>query len=357
MDRLNGVQFLRFVAALMVVTAHALQGIHLHSTELGFPDLRMNSFYATQDAGALGADIFFLISGLIIGLVVKSPLYKGVEGANLFLRKRFLRIVPLYWLCTILYALFLYFIVDGGFNLEQLLFSLLFIPYEGHQTLFVGWSLNFEMLFYLIVFLVMFLPRALMNFVIPILFLILVSIGSFYDFSSYTLNMWSSSLVLEFVGGFILSVFYLKYQHKMRAIPKAFWFLCLGLVCVWFGFIVVYGFAQVPIPRFIWFGVPSGLLLLSVLGLEESFKKGALACFSRLGDSSYSLYLVHTFVIYACIHTWSWLELGVYLPTEVCLLIILVLSVYVGKASYKYMEKPLIRRFSRRPLLKVKAIS
>ena len=101
-------------------------------------------------------DIFFVISGLVIYLSTRDkPIAPGQ-----FLLNRVLRIVPAYWFYTLLMALLLLvasrWMPHQVFDGQHLLLSLLFIPAENpggyglYPTLNVGWTLNFEMFFYLL---------------------------------------------------------------------------------------------------------------------------------------------------------------------------------------------------------------
>ena len=76
-----------------------------------------------------------------------------------FFIKRLIRIVPLYWIVTIaifLISIFLpQYLNNTSNNYLHLIKSLLFIPFDkngtGHFPVhFLGWSLNFEIIFYLL---------------------------------------------------------------------------------------------------------------------------------------------------------------------------------------------------------------
>ncbi len=100
---------------------------------------------------------FFVISGFIMLVTTtKNPL-----GAKKFLELRIVRVVPLYWLMTLLMvgcaALIPYEFKTMQLSVPAVVKSLLFIPYNslsfpGHPwpLLVPGWSLNYEMFFYLL---------------------------------------------------------------------------------------------------------------------------------------------------------------------------------------------------------------
>ena len=99
-----------------------------------------------------GVSIFFVISGFIMCFITR-------QSAEDFLPKRIIRIVPMYWLCTIAFVvinhrLFKLFKPSTwttdttlAIDIPQ---SLLFLPSEKAPLLGVGWTLNFEIYFYLV---------------------------------------------------------------------------------------------------------------------------------------------------------------------------------------------------------------
>src|SRR5882672_247790 len=153
---LDSVQALRALAALCVVVYHV-------------------DFVGR---GAFGVDIFFVISGFIICHVTA----KDHDG---FLRKRLIRIVPLYWAGTLcLYCLGLVAprLLQSEPTLSGLVNSLLFIPYakEGgrvYPILFLGWTLNYEMFFYALFACALALNRRLAPITVCAALVVLVAAG------------------------------------------------------------------------------------------------------------------------------------------------------------------------------------
>lgn len=85
---------LRGVAALLVLATH------LQSSIVGFyPSGWLAAHPAVarvMEHGAIGVDVFFLISGFIVFLAARRVIYAG-RGVRVFLLKRFLRIFLPYW--------------------------------------------------------------------------------------------------------------------------------------------------------------------------------------------------------------------------------------------------------------------
>ena len=128
----DSIQALRGLAALFVVFQH----------------IRFLNF------GAFGVDIFFCISGFMI-------MFTTEKSTKYFLRKRLIRILPLYYLMTLVtylsLLLFPSMFQQTRHNLSHLVKSLLFVPFDIGGGIIqplvrIGWTINCEMLFYLLFF-------------------------------------------------------------------------------------------------------------------------------------------------------------------------------------------------------------
>src|ERR1700733_8304140 len=133
-SRLLSIQILRAVAALSVMITHLWWGLFT-------PDFFL---------GAVGVDLFFVISGFIM-VYVSEPLFGQKSSPTTFFVRRVVRIVPLYWMITVA-------ILIGGHSLGlrpnttwlNIVGSFMFIPTthaDGttEPVLLVGWTLNYEM--------------------------------------------------------------------------------------------------------------------------------------------------------------------------------------------------------------------
>lgn len=134
-ERIEIIQIIRFLGAVCIVLYHSgLVGEH----------------------GYFGVEIFSIISGYIIVYSTRQT-----EDRKNFLLKRFIRIVPLYWLMTLfMYAIICLYpalSIMSEAKPEYLIKSMLFLPFQNSRgynvpILGVGWTLNYEVLFYLIFF-------------------------------------------------------------------------------------------------------------------------------------------------------------------------------------------------------------
>ena len=150
-ERITAIQALRGIAALAVAIGHARIAAYWLARRYGEGGPPPGQF------GGWGVDLFFVISGFV--MVHASAEWFARPGARgVFVKRRLIRIVPLYWLATLL-VFFGALLRPDLFNsttanVPELLKSLFFIPYRkesGHMfpMLFVGWTLNYEMYFYL----------------------------------------------------------------------------------------------------------------------------------------------------------------------------------------------------------------
>lgn len=332
---ISSIQFLRAVAALMVVWFHA--------------EFLANAYggyrFDFGNAGAAGVDVFFVISGFIITYVTHG---RGVSPRD-FLVRRLIRIAPPYWFYTsitvgILLALpsaFTHLRFDTGHVLMSYLFMLSQNNANSVGTVLgVGWSVCFEAYFYVLFAAVIVLPRPLATLWISgvlIVGALLENLVAAPPFSFVAL----SALPLEFLAGHFLASLYLR---GIR-LPRLLAYFALG---VGFALIGVAGEANVVANNFdpwrvVHFGLPAICLTAGFLSLDGPggilFPALALA----IGDASYSLYLSHQFVQFAIGKAWTFLGLHERLPAIALLVVALVLPVAAGMLAFRWMERPITR--------------
>lgn len=149
-NKLIYLEFLRLVSALLVFITHFSQTSGLRS--------QSELWHWLENLGHVGVDIFFVLSGFVIPLALTS---RPGRGATSFLRGRLKRLVPVYWLITTLAIAVLFFSEQlaiehslDGLSPQILLtsFSFTSLIFLGKMPLVAqGWTLEFEMGFYLVV--------------------------------------------------------------------------------------------------------------------------------------------------------------------------------------------------------------
>lgn len=196
MKQLYNIQALRGLAAMMVVLHHL-------AIPIPFFDANDRSMF---HHGQAGVDIFFIISGFIMA-------YGALQGPDepaAFMRRRLIRIIPLYWLVTgIVFALTLTaprlfpLITASWTALAQ---SLLFIPQPRPPVLLVAWTLNFEMLFY-VIFAMGLVWTGRARFIVPVATIgALVLIGLTQVSQGYLFQFFTDPIMLEFCAGIGLAL-------------------------------------------------------------------------------------------------------------------------------------------------------
>ncbi|MFA7412977.1 MAG: acyltransferase [Rhizobium sp.] len=273
---LNGIQYLRAAAAIAVVLFHAAEKTGYHFA-----------------IGAAGVDVFFVISGFIMWVVTARREPKPLQ----FLRARIRRIVPVYWLAT---AVMVAGALGGLFpnlvlSLQHVLASLFFVPARSPSdgkiwpVLVQGWTLNYEMFFYVVFACALLLPRAWRLPVMAVLFGLLVIAGASLDTDNPVILTYTRPILLEFVAGMVIGELWLK--GRVPAPAAGFALIVLALS----------GFAYIQVEglRFdaLVCGPLAAALVTGVLALEAGRRIRFVPVAALLGDASYSIYLWHTFAI------------------------------------------------------------
>ena len=342
-QRIHSLQILRFIAAFLVFIGHSQHEL------LELLGAQADGWTFVPLDWGLGVDIFFVISGFVMYFLTADGF--GVTGGpGDFMRRRLIRIVPLYWLFSLLMlAALAHAARSGGLPLPSSLniaFSFLFLP--GPQcadycfpVFSLGWTLNYEMMFYCIFAVGLFFSRKVGLALIfgTILFLMLAALVAPPSWTM--LRFWGYPMTGEFLAGIALAA---AFRSGIRIPPLiAIALIISGIVAA----VLFYQFgAYQSVTRLITGGVPAVLIVsATVLGLEPK----RLGHFGRMlvigGDASYALYLWHPFGIKigAAIATRLPMSFSPYVFFALCTVIVLVGAVFI----HHFIERPAIARLSR----------
>ncbi len=354
--RLVLLQILRALAAIAVLLGH-VQGIIL----VGGVTLGTHPWTLARFPGGSGVDLFFAISGFII--LNSSASDAGAPGGRMrFFRKRVVRLVPLYWLATLAFLPILLVgrIAPRGDLARALTASLLFIPHAavvGPVGVFpvydLGWTLNFEMFFYLVFGLFLSRPVGAAGVASGLLLVLLVVAGAMFPGSGVLRSVWTAPILLEFVLGLLAGM---AFRSSSRP-PLA---ACL--------FAVVLGLALLAgdpmhlatkrpgsvtpndLGRVLGWGVPAALILSGAVFVEKGRSiplVRPVKWLRTLGDASYSLYLAHPIVLIVLVKVWNRaapLPMRRELTTWPALGLVLVgAAIASGLAVHRFVEIPLTR--------------
>lgn len=360
MLKLPNIQILRAVAALAVVFYHA--GIETTNICKAVGKTCSYDFWV----GAFGVPLFFIISGFI--MVTTSWNSFGVKGAPLdFMRRRITRIVPLYWLVTTV-AVVGIILSPSMLNVPVLdplyiAASYLFWPIERVNGLVrpianLGWTLNLEMMFY-VVFMVTLLFNRTRGLILGIAFLagmsLLQSAGIFAKASplhSVPLNFWADPIILNFIMGMLIAVIYRKgfrvnFTQSILLVAIALVGILLDgnfsgtLDAMSEDHIVNRIAAMIPM---------MALFVAGALGPQVNVEQKLWRAGISVGDASYSLYLIHPFILRPAAKIWAKL-VGNHLPVWTFTVTAIFLALAIGSIVYLYFERPLTKYFGRKPKL------
>ena len=334
-----GLQVLRFVAAMLVAALHITQAISVHVTGQGSAHYWL--------AGTVGVDIFFVISGFVMtvstqGLPRQAP--ARWDAAVVFMKRRILRIVPLYWFYTLLKVALVIAIpsiaVDATIAPGHLAASLFFVPAMSPRgwvqpVLPVGWTLNFEMLFYVVFTMAIALGAPRIRFCVAVL-LALFLVGDLFP-QFVPLAFYSTSMVFEFILGMCIAHALMHYRSPGPA---------LGAAISLAGFIFIFAFPWDDTgARLLPWGLAGAAIVLGAVWLEPAIVRvPGTRTLAFLGDASYSIYLSHAFVVPAAVMALH--RLGVD-NAVLMFLMVAALVALVGCLSHLWLEKPMISRFKR----------
>jgi exopolysaccharide production protein ExoZ len=338
--KLVAVQVLRALAALMVAMHHAQYDAAAVAARAGQPFT-----YSKLLPWTAGVDIFFVISGFIM-VYASADLFGRRDGPRRFLERRIARIVPLYWAVTTVFLAIAFLapaaINSAAPNLWQVIASYLFVPTvgaDGHvQPVYtLGWTLNYEMFFYVLFAFAIVLQRAYAVVAVTAMLMLFVVARPFVAPLSPTLAFWGDPIVLEFVFGMVLGLM----RTRGAGLPLAVRLVlgAIGLAVLHLD--LVRPDAPVSLPAIAAYGIPAALLVAAAAFHRDSetpwrFERPLAA----LGDASYALYLVHPFAIRVLRELVLFLGAGALMGPWAFVGIALVLAVVAALAVYMLFERP-----------------
>ncbi|MFC4262689.1 acyltransferase family protein [Ferruginibacter yonginensis] len=338
---LNLIQVLRGVASLLVVL--------FHTTSLIKESIHLNFIGGFFLFGGAGVDIFFVLSGFIIAYSSQQLHYKNNSFTS-FLKRRFVRVFPVYWvIITLLLALQImlptFYNNQYNLNASNLLSTFLLLPQ--HTMLNgVSWTLSYEIFFYILFSLSFLIPNKKVLTVISVLYLaiiILLPLMGFINHSSWYYFVFFP-MNIEFFMGIAIAVFMKKISlnlGKILVLLGTILFLCAGVLYN-NDIALVAGFFN----RVIFFGVPSFFIIAGVVRLEQQKQIKTNRILNSLGTASYSLYLIHLPIIAAFLKlTGKYFNQSAILLHVFALFIIIFICV-LSIIFFNVIEKPLIKKLN-----------
>lgn len=311
--RISNIHSLRGFAALLVVLFH----VNLNTIKNGFSESTLHNIFSI---GNSGVDIFFVISGFVM---IISNWEKRISNLR-FLTDRIKRIWPLYFVLTSLYyslavmlpSLFPNIKINLNWYLSSITFTSAISNYRA-PILGQGWSLEYEMLFYLMFSITLFC-RGNLKKIILLFGLVLLGV-----------ILGISTLFFEFAFGMLAG--YLFRQKRVGNLQ--------GLLIAILGFLLIFLSSLslfLGIDRTLIYGIPSFMIIFGLSCTKQVDSR----IMKKLGDSSYSLYLSQFFII-PFIFKFSGVIQGLVSNSTILVIMVSGATLVFGHVVYLLVEKPL----------------
>lgn len=312
----DSIQYLRAYAALIVASNHA----------------------GLLDAGYFGVDLFFVISGFVMATLMDDI----TADAKSFFVSRFTRVAPIYYLFTAV-ALLLnqaipvpILVPSDQITVSRILESVLFVNFAHEGPVYgVGWTLNFEFMFYVVCGIVIaFEKETLPRILVTALGTAFVSLVGFIFLPKH-----QYAVLLEFVMG--LGVYVLCVKLYPRVALPSWAVFAVGTVGAATPWIIItermmphwpFSFARVTA-----LGIPSAVLLAVCVWREQTHDIPRIPILRKLGDASYSIYLTHCIIVGLGAYVFT---LGLPRPLVAAALVCVV--ALVSWPVHRWIERPII---------------
>jgi exopolysaccharide production protein ExoZ len=294
------IQYLRGLAAISVLYFH---------------------IYLTN--GSQGVAVFFVISGFLM----MDILHKKKRTFSEFLKARFLRVAPLYYLLTIVTLL-----LGVGYktSFTRAITSFLFVSLG--PILDVGWTLTYEFIFYALVSTsILFFKKNEIRITYVVFLLLLGDVFANYMFDIFKYDF--GNYFWFFLAGIFSYEIYKLFKKKEIVINPLVLFTIFTLSIIYLFLGKDLNFYQESVNNYLKnYLVSSFLIVTSVVLYESKIKLPNNKILFYLGNASYSLYLTHLIVIRLLSKSLNITQLETF-----------VVCVIIGALCYSFVEKPLTR--------------
>ena len=327
MKTIYSLQIVRALAAWSVVFHHYVQLYFNMKTNHS-----LGAFFANY--GGLGVDVFFVLSGFIISLLAK-----GDHSPTSFLLSRFLRIAPAYYFFS---AIIVVLIATAplGFNYTDyssitLLANALFLPIANpsglgdYPVLTVGWTLQFEIFFYCVFAICLFLSKKHSLLIVATILFILPLI---YSSNIYYSNIASDKRLWEFSAGVVIAKCWgsISVRSVLARFPLAAALFASSAMAITAMTIDKIPYSQLLFATSV---VCAALAVEPLLNRDSKLVRWMVG----LGNKSYSTYLIHVIVLGVAIQIGG-KQLSMIEQTTA--LVVSTISIYVLSGwSYRFIER------------------
>jgi exopolysaccharide production protein ExoZ len=301
-------------------------------------DFRLAGDWHTEFSGVA---IFFVLSGFIMS-------YISQNGEQDFLFKRLIRIVPLYWIAIATLMMIAYrftifrpsILMSGDPPLIiDILRSMLFLPWSKFPVLGVGWTLNFEIYFYLVFAAMLAISRRFAPALTAAFVLAVIHLDRATGEKYFLLHFYSHGYIAHFVDGIVI---YYVWALLGRFTPSAAAPLFAAVIVLWFGMQFVYPLWPAWILPWVSYApatVTAAALFMESAGLRITWRPLLL-----IGDASYSIYLFHTIWFEVMRPYLRKFDLPIWKDSTAITLFSVATAAMIGIAIHIWVEKPILAR-------------
>jgi exopolysaccharide production protein ExoZ len=341
MTQRSGAEIIVPIQVLRAVAALAVTIIHCQADLIRFGGWKAEPTPVLQTLGGAGVELFFVISGFIM-VYASERLFGRADGPWIFFTHRVIRIVPLYWFVTTIYLALILLVpaFEKGYPAAFIAASYLFIPMarpDGVMEPLVGqgWTLNYEMLFYVIFAMTVFASRRAAVAIASLVLVGAIVVGQIYAPLPPLLHTWTQPILFHFVIGMAIGLAYCE-GARLPAFPS--WVLMIA------GAVLA---LRLPgLPDFGW-GIPFALLVAGATFGRFSPRGPVWHWLSVIGSASYALYLFHAITSRAVVFTLLWLGLDVSRAPLLYHAMAVVAATVAAVAIYYVFERPVTRALRR----------
>lgn len=310
--RLRELDFLRGIAIILVLLRHQFL------------------FFFTENMGWIGVDLFFVLSGFLVSslLFKEYQKFQSIDGTNFLIRRGF-KIYPIYYLFYIVYFIPI-LIQNGKLDYTKMFYDLVFIQNYARDWGYAysaSWSLAIEEHFYFLLVFVFYLftkstslkkrflnpqnfftERVIIAILVVILLLRIISNVYLDHMAIRNFTMTHLRIDALLFGVLISYLYHFKPEHFSSLFQKyaSFIWVAIPLLLSFTPFVEPIGSFFVRTIGFTMTYLAFGILFCYFLftpnlnlKLDRFLTKPVVDFVAKIGFCSYSIYVIHTFVIFA----------------------------------------------------------
>jgi peptidoglycan/LPS O-acetylase OafA/YrhL len=307
-------------------------------------------------AGGTGVTLFFLVSAFSLYYTMPLRLREANPTVSFYLH-RFFRIAPLFYFVVIATLVRDWFEFGVGHSVAEIGLSASFLfnlmPTMEQGFVWVSWTIGVEMLFYAIFPILYARVKSLENGIALVMALLMLWITAKMVLAYLTIpEAWKQSIlqwsVLRHLPIFAMGI--VAYHAFIGTFPSADQApeatRAKGNSLLWCGIFAYSALLQGWLPdifgdSYYWQGIIYGIMFLGLALNPWGVVVNRVTCY--LGKISYSVYLIHTSVIYFMVPVYRWIYgnlPSVTLCFLACVAVTLAIVIPLSELTYRFVELP-----------------